>query len=112
MSAPVSHPLALASAGCHPWHDAVVAADALGRAVDARIAALSVLTEPTGAARDEIRAVLAEFGRAAGSVSGGEFSAYWTWYRGGISAIRREADRLFAGEAWVGDVRGPNWTPL
>lgn len=105
------HPLARAAARAGGGTDVVRSCDALGRRVDARIAALADLAEPTAPARDEIRAALAEFGRAAGSVSGGEFPAYWAWYRGGVGAIRREATRLFPGEEWTSDIRGPSWTP-
>lgn len=103
------HPLAQAAARAGGGTDVVLSCDALGRRVDAAIAALTTLSDPTDFARQEIRGVLKEFGRASASVSGGEFSGYWKWYRNQIGAIRQAADRLFKGEDWVSDIRAPAW---
>lgn len=105
------HVLATAAARAGFGTDVVVSCDDLGRRVDARVAALAALTEPTEEVRGEVEGALREFLRAAGSVSGGEHPAYWSWYRGTVALLRAHAERLFAGSAWVGDIRGPNWTP-
>ncbi len=111
MSEPVSHPLALAARRAHPWDDAIRAAQAQGEAIDTRIAALAVLSEPTDAARTEIRAALAELGRAVAAQAGGEVPPLWSWYRSALGEIARHARRLFRGESWVQDIRPPAWTP-
>ena len=105
------HPLATAAARAGGGTDVILSADALGRRVDARITALSDLTESTDAARDEIRAALAEFCRAAATVSGGEDNGFLAWERSQIATIRDCAERLFAGEDWLVDVRGSRWRP-
>ncbi len=104
------HPLAQAAAHCHPWTDAVLAAQAQGEALDARVAALASLTEPTLAAREEIVAVARALGEAAGQQESGATPRYWTWYRSQVGVIIAHAVRLgFDPEAL--DIRKPSWRP-
>jgi hypothetical protein len=103
------HPLARAAARAGFGTDAVLGAQTVAEKVDARILALADLTSTGAASRTEIKGALADLGVAAGSVSGGEHGGYWSWYRNNLARIRAAGERLFSGEPWVADIRGPAW---
>ena len=106
------HPLAEATARAHAFDDAIAASQAEGEALDARIAALSALTEPTLEARAELWGLAQAVQVACTHQEPGATVAFWNWYRSSIGRIRNEAERLFGHAAWVRDIRGPNFEPL
>lgn len=112
MTAPVTHPLALAQARCHPWVDAILSSQRQGETLDARVAALSGLASTGDDAWIEIQSLLADLGNALRAVTGGESNQLMAWERGATAAIRDAATRLFPDEQWPDDIRVSAWRPL
>lgn len=109
---PATHVLAEAARRNGRATDAVLAAEALGQAVDLELAALAALASTDDGTRAVIRGAFAALNRASSYDPRGPWATE-AWYRQGVRAVQAAAARCgFADEAWVSDVRPPAWTPL
>jgi hypothetical protein len=106
---PEWHPLAESLARFDAQDDVIVAADALGRAVDQAVAAALAHLDATDAARAAIQHAAALLGRASTAASGRESVAFHSWYRGAMHRLAARAAAHFPAEAWVRDLRAPGW---
>jgi hypothetical protein len=90
------HVLAAATSRAHPFDDAIGASEREGVALDADVAALVALLEPTAEARAHIWQLAQQIGAAAGREAAGDAGgALAAWARAGLARCRAAAGRLF-----------------
>lgn len=93
----MTHLLAVGESRTHPHDDCVRAAEAIGAALDARIAGLATLDAPSPAAHAELLDLLHAVGRAA--TSAGPWPEVLAWEHAAFAMIKGHADRLFGEHA-------------
>jgi hypothetical protein len=101
---PATHPIARAASRAGRGTDAVIVAERVGRALDARVAAVGTLTT-----RTELETLVHDALDAASQHYGGKYPGLVSWQRNVVAQARARAIALGLGaQAWVLDLHGPD----